>query len=493
MTTWAKQALAWLILSSCVSFSCAALASSFVPEGTDNTLGLSQAEIDALPKTADGKYAVFGDILLPIGLATAAEVPNRWPGGIVYYAFGNEISATRRAQFVAACNDWATNTPIRCQERTTQQNYILVRNHTDGSGCGGFKTSCSFVGMVGGAQDLWMYEHQWSSPRTLRHELGHALGKVHEQSRADRGNHVDIHLENAEAGSFHNFAIVPNAGLYSEYDYDSIMHYPNCAYSKHANCTGTTPELQTIVSRHCNRDVIDGGTSITELDRDGLRNAYASGLQSLLERERSSECGGDAVYGAAELPSLSAFAPVATFVSGWAKDEIKYSANCGMTPIGFGMQCTPPKKYMTHWTDEDDSLNPSCLTKHEVWLKCGCPTVTVNNVCTRISMFKATFAGLSASDKAFADTEQWRKTRVLYFQDVVDGLNAEGLLTPEVVAFAPVFYQLNYLDPHFETKMLKVRGGMDAYARWKASIEPGYKLPLTMFHSIAVNRKMRIN
>jgi hypothetical protein len=60
------------------------------------------------------------------------------------------------------------------------------------------------------------------------------------------------------------------------------MHYPNCAYSIHEfTCNSATPDLQTIVPRACHLDVV-GGNTITELDREGIRNAYVPGLQALL-------------------------------------------------------------------------------------------------------------------------------------------------------------------------------------------------------------------
>uniref|UniRef100_A0A0K0F4J7 Metalloendopeptidase n=1 Tax=Strongyloides venezuelensis TaxID=75913 RepID=A0A0K0F4J7_STRVS len=59
------------------------------------------------------------------------------------------------------------------------------------------------------------------------HEVGHALGLVHEQTRTDRNNYVTINSGNIQYGRNFNFEILE--GQYSNYstyyDYGSIMHY----------------------------------------------------------------------------------------------------------------------------------------------------------------------------------------------------------------------------------------------------------------------------
>lgn len=60
------------------------------------------------------------------------------------------------------------------------------------------------------------------------HELGHALGFHHEQSRPDRDDYVRIHTENIKDNQEDNFnkystSQINTYGVY--YDYSSIMHY----------------------------------------------------------------------------------------------------------------------------------------------------------------------------------------------------------------------------------------------------------------------------
>ena len=60
------------------------------------------------------------------------------------------------------------------------------------------------------------------------HEIGHAIGFYHEQSRADRDDYVNILWENVRPGFENNFEkanvnSVDHHGV--PYDYTSVMHY----------------------------------------------------------------------------------------------------------------------------------------------------------------------------------------------------------------------------------------------------------------------------
>ena len=60
------------------------------------------------------------------------------------------------------------------------------------------------------------------------HELLHALGSRHEQSRPDRDDYVTIHTGNIEADKKSNFNKYTSSSVSTynvPYDYTSIMHY----------------------------------------------------------------------------------------------------------------------------------------------------------------------------------------------------------------------------------------------------------------------------
>jgi len=57
------------------------------------------------------------------------------------------------------------------------------------------------VGRIGGKQELSIGNGCEYSD-TIKHELMHALGFFHEQSRTDRDDHVIIYPDNIQAGNF---------------------------------------------------------------------------------------------------------------------------------------------------------------------------------------------------------------------------------------------------------------------------------------------------
>ncbi|MED6242255.1 hypothetical protein ATANTOWER_002185 [Ataeniobius toweri] len=78
----------------------------------------------------------------------------------------------------------------------------------------------------------------------VEHEILHALGFYHEQSRYDRDSHVQIVYNNIIAGKEHNFRKVASQDSTTHgvpYDYMSVMHY-----SKNGFSNGNGPTIITI-------------------------------------------------------------------------------------------------------------------------------------------------------------------------------------------------------------------------------------------------------
>jgi hypothetical protein len=153
--------------------------------------------------------------------ASAAGLVDLWPSGVVPYVFDAEVTAEHRRHFLDATAEWAAFANIHFVLRTTEADYVLVRNYESAGGQ-------SAVGRIGGEQLLQI--GSWNRP-TLLHEIGHTLGLIHEHQRPDRDDYVIILEDNIEAGAEGNFIIIEGAALHGAYDFLSIMHYARDAFS----------------------------------------------------------------------------------------------------------------------------------------------------------------------------------------------------------------------------------------------------------------------
>lgn len=175
-----------------------------------------------------------------------ASLQDRWPDGIVPYAFHpaiSEIQAENIGKAIEKLNAQTRLTLIPSDEPAAADygNYILFE---PSSGC------ASFVGRQTqeDAQSLWIADS--CSVGSIIHEISHAIGLFHEHTRADRDNYVRIEWDNIIESKAFNFEIY-DAGveMYGEYDYGSIMHYGETFFSKNGERTIIPPRDQNIGQR----------------------------------------------------------------------------------------------------------------------------------------------------------------------------------------------------------------------------------------------------
>jgi hypothetical protein len=109
---------------------------------------------------------------------------------------------------------------------------------------------------------------------SIAHEILHAAGLYHEQSREDRDGFVKINFGNIEDGKSHNFdKHVTNATDIGTYNYGSIMHYPAGAFSKNGN-----PTIEVKIPPGTTSTVIGQRTEISAGDRAAINTLYPNAL-----------------------------------------------------------------------------------------------------------------------------------------------------------------------------------------------------------------------
>lgn len=207
-----------------------------------------------------------------------AWVTARWENGIVPYVILSGFTNAEKQVIIDAMNHIAERTHVCFRPRSNQPNYIKFKKYTvDELGFSGGQSKLGRCGPPNpDCADGQEIKLSRVSARVVRHEIGHALGAHHEQTREDRDQFVEILWDNIEPEHVGNFRQVPLVSTdVGNYDFTSIMHYHSTAFGKKVGGV----RLQTI-RRRSNPSNTDFGTAT------GLSSGDTAGINGMYPNEQ---------------------------------------------------------------------------------------------------------------------------------------------------------------------------------------------------------------
>lgn len=194
--------------------------------------GYAVVEGDILLKKIDSADTVIDN--MPQAVILQRFGGGRWPNGVLPFKISEDFSSTCEYNIRAAIATWDENTQVKFLEITAENSarfadYAnIIPSHS--------KVNSSYVGFQGGEQIIEISNS--CKKMTIAHEIGHALGLWHEQSRTDRDQYIKIIWDNISSQHLFNFnQHVKDGKDVGEYDYDSVMHYSAYAFSKNGERT----------------------------------------------------------------------------------------------------------------------------------------------------------------------------------------------------------------------------------------------------------------
>ncbi|XP_023780055.1 meprin A subunit alpha [Cyanistes caeruleus] len=202
-----------------------------------------------------------GDILLPKNQRNALRNETyRWKFPIPYI-LGDDLDLNAKGVILQAFEMFRLKSCIDFKPYEGERTYIFFSKQ---DGC------WSMVGDLQTGQNLSIGSG-CDYRAIVEHEILHALGFYHEQSRMDRDDYVNIWWDEIIAGKEHNFAKYDDTyitDLNTPYDYESLMHYEPFSFNKNESVPTITAKIPAF------DDIIGQRLDLSAIDLERLNRMY---------------------------------------------------------------------------------------------------------------------------------------------------------------------------------------------------------------------------